>query len=462
MKEEADSEQLADFEHHDIRLHDAPCRSSGPASQSFAQGKGKKSPKKRPKESISTSSMAPVTVVPALIPSHHPSTAVISIGCVVLLFFLVSTVLLLRSTPPRTTAFAMLVGADMSLFLVFLLIFLGCIPPPRAAHVAMSDSANQNPERRHSFSREVHHARVQRRRRLVAVPQAENGAVDEVTTTLALDLTGVVIVGTALLRVARAVAFSVTSVLLLGVSVTVLLVALSLVTRALTTLAVITDTVLVPSALRAGGTTSLSRLGVRGGGGTSLGCWSGGRRASENGRRSGVENCLNCLSHGHECDGNRRNGASSGGSGIGSVHAGDEADGTEASVVTQAEGGDGRLNVAENGAAGDLLLLVERASKTKLVTADLVVPLERTCRLCIAWPDATSSGATAVLVADLVGGQSLGADDVEDCRAIMPVRGWVVRSEDVHAVAHLVGPSGHHLDGFCDCYNHLSVDVRRL
>jgi hypothetical protein len=100
-KEKADSEQLADLEHHDIRLHDAPCRSSGPVSQSFVQRKGKKSPKKRPKESISTSSMAPVTVVPALISFHHPSTVVISIGCVVLLFFLVSTVLLLRSPPPR-------------------------------------------------------------------------------------------------------------------------------------------------------------------------------------------------------------------------------------------------------------------------------------------------------------------------------------------------------------------------
>jgi hypothetical protein len=121
-KEKADSEQLADLGHHEIHLHDVPCKSSGPASQSIAQGKAKETPKQRPKESISTSNMLAIAVGPAFVPFHHPSTAEIYIGCVVLPSILVLTVLLLRSPPLRTTACAMLVAADMFPFLVLLIV----------------------------------------------------------------------------------------------------------------------------------------------------------------------------------------------------------------------------------------------------------------------------------------------------------------------------------------------------
>ena len=133
------------------------------------------------------------------------------------------------------------------------------------------------------------------------------------------------------------------------------------------------------------------------------------------------------------------------------MHAGDEVDGTEASMGTQAERVDRGLDVAKKGAAVDLLLDAEWTSKPELVAADLVVPPHGASWLPAALSIATTSAVTAVLVPHLVGGTVVGADKVVDASTVRPARGWVVSCQQMHEVALLVGPASHaDIFGVCD------------
>ena len=104
-------------------------------------------------------------------------------------------------------------------------------------------------------------------------------------------------------------------------------------------------------------------------------------------------------------------------------------------MTSQTERSDRSLDVEEDCTTVYLLLRVERARQTKLVPADLVVPHLAAGLLLTS--DETTRLVTAVLVADLIGGTTLVADEVEDGSTVSPRGVRVVRGQDVHAVTLL-------------------------